>query len=427
MALSLSLTGWTIETGQTRSKLEQEIASVRTWANHDGMATGDESETNAANQKANRHQSMTDTYRALPGRACAAGFQRHCDGVVRQHEQSTEENLALGKLYRKMTAEAKDQTPEKRTRNMPKDAERTRSGTPDPQQQLEKLHDVVEGRVDPLGLFTPIAHAELAWLMHPQELAQNLGRLSTDLMALQIHSWRRTLGLSSEDPVQPHPDDSRFTDPAWKDSVTSDILKEWYLLLTRHVQDALHETPGLSGKERRRAAYWWREWLNAMAPTNFFWTNPVAIRKFFETDGDSVARGMRIFLEDLKAGTVRMANLDDFALGENLATMPGAVVYRSSLIEIIHYAPTTQQVYEMPIVIVMPWINKFYVLDLTPKKSMVKYLLDQGFSVFITSWKNATADMRDTTFDDYLTQLPQLVTFSTGGWTPWRRYSTWCS
>ncbi len=286
---------------------------------------------------------------------------------------------------------------------------------PDPQHQLEKLHDVVEGSVDPLGLFTPIAHAELAWLMHPHELAQKLGRLSTDLMALQVHAWRRALGLSSEDPVQPHADDSRFADPEWKDSATSDIVKEWYLLLTRHVQDALHETPGLTGKERRRAAYWWREWLNAAAPTNFFWTNPVAIRKFFETDGDSVARGMRIFLEDLKAGTVRMTSPDDFALGENLATTPGAVVYRNPLVEIIHYAPTTRQVYETPIVIVMPWINKFYVLDLTPKKSMVRYLLDQGFSVFITSWKNPTADMRDTTFDDYLLQgVDKLVEVARG-------------
>jgi polyhydroxyalkanoate synthase len=275
---------------------------------------------------------------------------------------------------------------------------------PDPHAQLEKLHEVVVAGVDPLGMTAPLAHAHASWMMHPQELAEIFGRFSGDLLALQAHSWRRTFGLPSEDPVAPNADDTRFSDPIWKDSATYDIIKEWYLLYTHTVQNALYETPGLSGKERRRAAFWWRKWLNAMAPTNFFWTNPVALRKYAETRGESLVRGMRNFLEDVEAGTVRMTNPADFRVGENLATTPGAVVYRNHIVEVIRYAPATAKVHAVPIVIVTPWINKFYILDLNAKKSLVKYLVDQGYSVFITSWKNPDAGMRDVSFDDYLTE-----------------------
>ncbi len=274
----------------------------------------------------------------------------------------------------------------------------------DLQKPWRDLHDLVEGTLDPLGLAAPLAHAHLAWLVHPQELAEVFARFSSDLLALQGHSWRRMLGLPSDDPVLPHADDIRFADPVWRESPTADIMKEWYLLLTHHVQDALYQTPGLSSKERRRAAFWWREWLNALAPTNFLWTNPVALRKAAETKGESLARGMRNFLADLQSGTVRMTNPKDFQVGKNLATTPGAVIYRNRLLEVIHYAPTTETVHALPVVIVTPWINKFYVLDLTARKSLVKYLVDQGFSVFITSWKNPGADMRDVSFDDYITE-----------------------
>jgi polyhydroxyalkanoate synthase len=287
---------------------------------------------------------------------------------------------------------------------MSKSDNRRASCAPDPHAQLEKLHDVVEASVDPMGVAVPLAHAQMAWLMHPQELAKTLSCLSGDLLALQAHCWRRALGMASDDPIHPKDDDTRFSDPVWKDSASFDIIKEWYLLLTHHVQDALFETPGLSPKERRRAAFWWRNWLNAVAPTNFFWTNPVAMHKFVETHGDSVARGMHNFLADARAGNVRLTNPDDFKVGENLATTPGAVVYRNPILEVIRYTPTTEKVHATPIVIVTPWINKFYILDLNPKKSLIKYLLDQGFSVFITSWKNPGAEMRDVSFDDYIVE-----------------------
>ncbi len=269
---------------------------------------------------------------------------------------------------------------------------------------LRELHDSVESSVDPLGMAAPLVHAQLAWMAHPQELAEAMGRVSSSLWALQWHTWRRMVGLPSTDPARPNKDDSRFEDPVWADSPTWDLVKEWYLVLTHHMQDMLYDTPGLSQKERRRAAFWWRNGLNAIAPSNFLWTNPVAMRKAMETRGDSLVRGFRNFLDDLQAGNIRMTDPEDFKVGRNLALTPGKVVFRNDLLEVLHYTPTRPQVCRMPVVIVTPWINKFYILDLNPRKSMIRYLLDQGVDVFITSWKNPGEDMRDVSFDDYLTR-----------------------
>ena len=266
------------------------------------------------------------------------------------------------------------------------------------------IHDTVEGAVDPLGMAAPIVHAQLAWMAHPQELAEASTRLAGELWELQWHNWRRMVGLSSRDPAEPHADDTRFADPVWRESAGWDVLKESYLIFTRNMQDMLYATPGLSSKERRRAAFWWRKWLNATAPTNFLLTNPVALRKAIETRGESLAHGFRNFLDDMEAGSVRMTDPSDFVVGKNLATTPGAVVFRNRLLEIIHYAPSQPKVHKEPVVIVTPWINKFYILDLNHKKSMVRYLLEQGLEVFITSWKNPDESMRDVSFDDYLSE-----------------------
>jgi polyhydroxyalkanoate synthase subunit PhaC len=273
-----------------------------------------------------------------------------------------------------------------------------------PKSVWQTVDQVVSANVDPIGLAIPLLHAQLAWLAHPQELAEAAAGFSNKLLALQWHSWRRALGLPSHDVELPNPDDNRFADPLWTDSASWDIAKEWYLLSTHHIQDMLYVTPGLSSRERRRAAFWWRKWLNAMAPTNFLVTNPVALRKAVESNGESLRRGFQNFLADIQAGTVRMTNPDDFTVGKNLATTSGTVVFRNQLLEVIHYAPTQPEVQGTPLVIVTPWINKFYILDINPKKSLVRFLLDQGFDVYITSWKNPDHAMRDVTFDDYLTE-----------------------
>ncbi len=266
------------------------------------------------------------------------------------------------------------------------------------------IDQAVEANVDPIGMAAPLLHAQLAWLAHPMELSDAISLLTTKIWELQVHTWARALGLPSADVEQAQSDDTRFADPIWSESASWDIVKEWYLLGTHSIQCMLYETPGLSGAERRRAAFWWRKWLNAVAPTNFLATNPVALRKAMETHGESLLRGVNNFIADFQAGDIQMTRPDDFVVGGNLATTPGQVVFRNELLEVIHYTPTRARVHATPIVIVTPWINKFYVLDLNPKKSLVKFLLDQGFDVYIPSWKNPTAEMRDVGFEDYLLQ-----------------------
>jgi len=269
---------------------------------------------------------------------------------------------------------------------------------------IENAGRAFEGAFDPIGMTMPLIHAQLAWFSHPVELSVATARLLDKSMALQMHMLKRSLGVDSPEPISPHRDDTRFADTVWHDQVLWDTVKDCYLLLTRSVQDMLYETPGMSARERRRVAFWWRTWLNMMAPTNFLWTNPVALRKAFETQGESLRQGFANFLDDYAAGSVRLADPSDFHVGKNLATTPGQVVFRNGLLEVIHYTPTQKQVHKEPVVIVTPWINKFYILDLTPRKSLVRYLLDQGLDVYITSWRNPDESMADVSFDDYLTE-----------------------
>lgn len=256
--------------------------------------------------------------------------------------------------------------------------------------------------IDPFGMTTSLLNAQVAWFMHPQELMRAVSALSGDLIALQSHVTRRAMGVASADVIQPNADDARFAAPVWTDSASWDIIKEWYLAFTRRFQDMYFDTPGLSEKERRRAAFWSREWLNMVAPTNFFWLNPVAMERFVATNGESLKQGLQNFMRDAKAKNIQMVDPDAFVVGVDLANTPGKIVFRNNMLELIHYAPTTEKVRAMPIVISTPWINKYYILDLSAKKSMVKYLTDQGFSVFITSWKNPGPDAADITLDDYL-------------------------
>lgn len=256
--------------------------------------------------------------------------------------------------------------------------------------------------VDPFGVTSSLISAQMAWLMHPQELMRVASNLTGDLVALHTHVSKRAFGMVSEDVITPNADDARFSDPIWTDSATWDIIKEWYLAFTHRLQDMYFETPGLSDHERRRAAFWLRKWLNMVSPTNFFWLNPIALQRFSETGGESLREGWKHFMRDMSAHNIQMVEPDAFTVGVDLATTPGKVVFRNRLLELIHYAPTTEQTRAMPIVIITPWINKFYILDLTARKSMVKYLTDMGFSVFITSWKNPGPEMREVRFDDYL-------------------------
>ena len=255
---------------------------------------------------------------------------------------------------------------------------------------------------DPFGAFAAIFHSQQAWAQHPQEWLHAMDRLARESGALQVHALRRALNLEQEDYIKPAEGDARFDAVEWRDHLYYDLLKQWYLLYTRWVGEAVYDTPAMTKHNRRRAAFWVRQWFNTLAPTNFFATNPVAMRKFYESNGESLAEGMKNWSEDQRVGEVQMVDGKGFSVGQNLATTPGSVVFRNELIELIHYAPMTEQVHAVPLVFVPPWINKFYILDLNEKKSMVRYLLKKGFSVFVISWRNPDAGMSNTTFEDYV-------------------------
>ncbi|GGP27696.1 PHA/PHB synthase family protein [Silvimonas amylolytica] len=279
----------------------------------------------------------------------------------------------------------------------------TRALLQDQTARLKTLQSDLRHAFDPFGLVATTLKAQHAWLTHPTELAGALAFWYDDFKQWGDYTWRRWLGQSVDDVFRVHPEDARFADADWTEHPAWDSLKEWYLFNTRWLQDSLFATPALTQSERNRSAFWLRQWLNAVAPNNYFFLNPVAMAKALETRGDSLAKGLQNLARDAQRGEIAMTDPDAFRVGENLALTPGSVVYRGPLLEVIHYDAVTPDVYKIPLVIVPPWINKYYVLDLDAKKSMVKYLTEQGFSVFIASWVNPGPSAADVSFDDYIT------------------------
>lgn len=261
----------------------------------------------------------------------------------------------------------------------------------------------VPATLDPFGVSAACEAVLNAWSRHPAELGQRVQDYFSALAEIQGQFIAHALG-GGRDPVRPSQFDERFQDPAWSQHPWFDFLKETYLLNTRAVEDTLFATPEVSDKTRRQAAFWARQWLNAIAPSNFLWTNPVALERMIASGGMSLAAGFRQWLADLAAGDVQIVDRTGFELGKDIAATPGRVVFRNRLLELIQYTPTTATVARIPVVIVAPWINKYYVLDLGPQRSLIRYLVSQGFTVFVTSWKNPSGDMADTRFDDYLSE-----------------------
>ncbi len=262
----------------------------------------------------------------------------------------------------------------------------------------------VNQAVDPFGIGASFADVTQAWLAHPIQLASSLADLGRNVQSMQLSAWQAAAGLTPTPVVKTAPDDVRFADAAWTELPAFALLKNYYLLYTHWLQDALFESPGVPAKERRQTTFWARQWLNAIAPSNFLFTNPVALRKAWESGGQSVGAGLKLWLDDLRVGDVQMVERGTFKVGQNLATTSGAVVYRNELMELIQYTPTTPEVRTVPLVIIPPWINKYYILDLNDKKSLLRYLVNQGYTVFVVSWKNPASAQADTSFDDYLTK-----------------------
>src|ERR687890_1053440 len=249
----------------------------------------------------------------------------------------------------------------------------------------------------------------------PQRTMQVVTEYNRRLFETTMKVWSDTASRFSGLPCQEVEEeeekkgkpDKRFSDPEWESNPYYKMLKETYLLTSEYLlKEAEGTDDGQDPEEQRRLMFHLKLFVDAMAPVNFFPTNPAAIRRAMETEGTSLANGARNLASDLEAGRLSMVDSNTFEVGENLATTPGKVVYRNELIELIQYEPQTERVHEVPLLFLPPWINKYYILDLSKKNSFVKYLVEQGFTVFMISWKNPDSSMEETKFEDYMTLGP---------------------
>lgn len=220
--------------------------------------------------------------------------------------------------------------------------------------------------------------------------------------------WSESLGLWQRmlDPAgaaaMPPPADKRFRGEAWSENPVFDWVRRSYLLLSDHLLRGVDALEGVDPRRKEQLRFATRGFVEAMSPANFAFTNPEVIARTIETRGENLLAGLRHMLADIARGQMTHSPDTAFELGRNLATTPGKVIHRTPLYELIHYTPTTPTVLATPLVIFPPWINRFYILDLTPEKSFIRWCLDQGISVFMVSWRSADATMKDVTWDDYI-------------------------
>ena len=240
----------------------------------------------------------------------------------------------------------------------------------------------------------------------PMPEPELMGELQKSFATRHAALWSATLqrkpGEQAEPLVKPEPGDRRFSAPAWEESPVYDYMRQAYLLNAEFLRQVSDAVPMADGRAKERLQFLTRQYLDAMAPSNFAATNPEFIKTALETKGQSITQGIQNLLADLEKGRISMTDDSAFEVGRNLAVSPGSVIYENALMQLIQYAPLTDKVAERPLLIVPPCINKFYIMDLQPENSLVRFIVEQGFTVFLVSWKNAGAAEARTTWDNYL-------------------------
>ena len=248
------------------------------------------------------------------------------------------------------------------------------------------------------------------WLADPQrslELQTRLGKAYLDLWGAAV---KRLAGEPAPPVAAPAANDKRFSDPEWTSNQFFDFLRQAYLLTTDWANKLVSDAAGLDPHTRQKADFYVRQITNALSPSNFVLTNPELLRETLTSNAENLVRGMHMLAEDIAAGgghlKIRQSDASMFEVGRNLATTPGKVIFQNDLMQLIQYAPSTEKVLKRPLLIVPPWINKFYVLDLTPEKSFIKWCVDQGLTVFCISWVNPDTRLAQKTFEDYVREGP---------------------
>ena len=302
--------------------------------------------------------------------------------------------------------------------------------TPDPQRLYEAMGRIteqsrrimqsfVERQANEPREFDPLAPAVVSkayqalWqqmLTDPRRLVEAQVALWQDYAKLWENTARRMAGEEVEPAVTPEPGDRRFKDDAWSENPLYDHIKQSYLLASKFMLSTVRETEGLDTHTAHKVDFYTRQFIDALAPTNFAMTNPEVARRTVETGGENLVQGLSNMLEDLERGQgrlrVRMTDPEKFRLGENVAVTPGKVVFENDLMQLLQYAPATETVRKRPLLIVPPWINKYYILDLRPKNSFIRWAVGQGHTVFVISWVNPDERLADKTMSDYLLEGP---------------------
>ena len=261
--------------------------------------------------------------------------------------------------------------------------------------------------LDPLNVGSAFMEMTAKLMTNPAAMLQAQLGFWQDYMTLWQNTAKRMVGAEAETVIDAPATDRRFKDEAWKKNEVFDFIKQSYLLSARFVQDVVKDVDGLDAKTAQKIDFYARQFVDAMSPSNFLFTNPEVLRKTAETGGENLIKGLSNLLADLERGKgklhIKMTDMDAFKLGENIAISPGKVVFQNDLMQLIQYTPTTVKVLKRPLLIAPPWINKFYILDLRPKNSFVRWAVDQGHTVFVISWVNPDEKLAEKNFEDYMT------------------------
>ncbi|MGI9335359.1 MAG: PHA/PHB synthase family protein [Gammaproteobacteria bacterium] len=286
------------------------------------------------------------------------------------------------------------------------------------------VQQFIQRQADPAERYTPMDPTVIGrtfgeWaariMANPVKLAEQQTKLWQDYARLWENTARRMMGDQStaEPVVEPERGDRRFKDEQWDENPVFDYIKQSYLLASRFMRDAVRETDGLDKHTAEKLDFYTRQFVDAMAPTNFAATNPQVLRETMETGGENLIDGLNNLLADLERGKgrlrIKMTDLDKFELGKNVAVTPGKIVYSNELMQLIQYTPSTDEVFKRPLLIIPPWINKFYILDLRESNSFIKWAVDEGHTVFVISWVNPDERLAAKTFEDYLLGGPMAA------------------
>ena len=275
---------------------------------------------------------------------------------------------------------------------------------------LERQAEEGPSNPDPLNIGRAFLEMTAKLIESPQHFVEAQLGFWNDYMLLWQNTARRMMGEPAPEVIKADPKDKRFQDKSWNESEVFDFIKQSYLLSARFVNDLVNKVEDLPPQTKQKVDFYARQFTDAMSPTNFVLTNPEVLRKTAETGGENLIRGLNNLLADLERGKgqlrISMTDPEKFKLGDNIAVSPGRVVYQNDLMQLIQYSPTTEQVLKRPLLIVPPWINKFYILDLRPKNSFVRWAVGQGHTVFVISWVNPNGALHDKNFTDYMNEGP---------------------